>query len=216
MPSSRVLSPAGPSTAAPHHAARCEIRHPGTTRVWRPLPGESAIPLQESCADRRNESVGPLGGWTLGSTTLSLAHFLLEECQKPACRSVAKVTCASARQALSGDTVSTYQTQRLRCVAGSACSIEIRVDLHGMWLPADLPQTLSQSRCHQIAASLPLIHGHGCHASFRGACVLLQLCCMCWDCLHSTAFTHSVSKFYVVALSLLSVMSASRVGRFCF
>ena len=125
MPSSRVLSPAGPSTSGTSPC--CELRNPPPrhhpcleTLAWRECNSTAC-----SCADRRNESVGPLGGWTLGSTTLSLAHFLLEECQKLACRSVANVTCPSARQALSGDTVSTHQTQRLRCVAGSACSIEI-------------------------------------------------------------------------------------------
>lgn len=130
----------------------------------------------------------------------------------------------AALPSASRDTVSMDKTQRLRCVAGTACPIVSANAAFGRRRrpPSDLSQ--SQSRCDQIAASLPLIHAHGCLGSFRGGSFAAmqpasaRVACRCPV---SRTTACAVSKFYMSLrrplLSCLTfVMFASRVNRVCF
>jgi hypothetical protein len=92
----------------------------------------------------------------------------------------------AALPSLAGDTVSIDQTHYLRCVAGSACPIASTCAKFGRRrAPSDL------SRCDQIAASLPLIHGHGCYASFRGGLFAAAAMLHLPGCLQIAGFTHN-------------------------
>ena len=198
----------------PHHTADSKPAIQATS-----VPGDDCNSVTRSSADCRNESVGPLGEWSLGShyaLAWVFASGRLLETGLSQCR-----RCHLQhfhRQAAGGDTVSINQTQRLRCVARSACSIASTCPKFGRRPPSDL----SQSRCDQIAASLPLIHGHGCHASFRG----VPVCCCNFAAPTGVSADYRFhaqppvrcqnSTCHCVVLQCLSfVMSASRVCRLC-
>lgn len=209
--------PVGQSTAASSPPQRTA----NTPSRQHPCLETSAIPQQATAPIAGMRALARCGEWSLGSL-----HSRLAICFWKSARNwpvaVSQMSLA-ARPPPGGNTVSIDQTQRLRCVARSARPVASTCAVFGRRIPSEL----SQVRCHQIAASLPSIHGHGCHASFRGglfaaAAAMLHLP----GCLQITGFTHNrlcgVKILHVAASSptvfsfRLFVMSPAVFAGFAF